>query len=593
MLVSPIEEIKEKLDVMQVVGEYVKLQKAGANYRALCPFHQEKSPSFFVSPARQMWHCFGGCGEGGDIFKFVMKIEGLEFGDALRLLAQKAGVELKAPDPAAARMQSERKGMAEMLEWCVKFFERQLADSLAGKEAVQYLLGRGVTKESMAKWRLGYAPDSALGLCEFLEGKGYSRDEIGRAGMLAYSEGKTYDRFRSRIMFPVADLHGSVIGFGGRIFTKQGTATKEGFAKYINTPNTALYEKSKVLYGLDKAKMQVLKNDACILVEGYMDCIMVSQAGNENVVAVSGTALTPWHLKILKRYTENLLLSFDMDIAGDTATRRGIDLALQDGFSLKVITMPEKDPAEVIQENSEAWKKFLEGAVSILDFYFSTALLRYDKKTPEGKKAIAKDLLPVISNIANKIEQAHWVQKLSHEIGVKEEIIQEELKKVHPHTTLLVVGIKDVGEFPKHTVAPASRKQLLEDRTLALLFRRPKNLELIGEEHLSLFSVRTQEILAGFEKNPSLSFQGFDGLFSPQTIEFLKYTALKSEIEEEDADWEKECKACLQELHSLFIKEKLDNIAKEIQDAEERKDAAKLDELLVRFHEMSRKMTPW
>ncbi len=466
--------------------------------------------------------------------------------------------------------------------------------------------GRGVTKESVAKWRLGYAPDSALGLCEFLESKGYSRDEIGRSGMLAYSEGKTYDRFRSRIMFPVADLHGSVIGFGGRIFQNPKSKiqnSKEGFAKYINTPNTALYDKSKVLYGLDKAKMQVLKNEECILVEGYMDCIMVSQAGNENVVAVSGTALTPWHLKVLKRYCENLLLSFDMDIAGNTATRRGIDLALQDGFSLKVITMPEKDPAEVIQENPETWKKFLEGAVSILDFYFTTSFSRHDKKNPEGKKAIAKDLLPVIAKIANKIEQAHWIGKLSHEIGVKEEIIQEELKKVNPHNNILVVGVKEAGELPQHTVVPASRKQLLEDRTLALLFCRPENLKLIGEEHLSLFSVRTQEILAGFEKNPSLSFQGFDGLFSPETIEFLKYIAFKSEIEEpssakasageEDADWEKECKACLGQLHSLFIKEKLDSIAKEIQDAEERKDAARLDELLLQFQEMSRKIILW
>lgn len=588
MISSPIEEIKEKLDVMQVVGEYIKLQKAGANYRALCPFHQEKNPSFFVSPSRQMWHCFGGCGEGGDIFKFVMKIEGMEFGDALRLLAQKAGVELKAPDPTTIRMQSERKSMTEMMEWCTKFFERQLADSQVGKEAVQYLLGRGVTKESIAKWRLGYAPDSALGLCEFLEGKGYARDEIGRAGMLVHSDGKTYDRFRSRIMFPVTDLHGSVIGFGGRIFTKQGATAKEGFAKYVNTPNTVLYDKSKVLYGLDKAKMQVLKNDACILVEGYMDCIMVSQAGNENVVAVSGTALTPWQLKVLKRYTENLLLSFDMDIAGDTATRRGIDLALQDGFSLKVITMPEKDPAEVVQENPETWKKFLEGAVSILDFYFATSFSRHDKKSPEGKKAIAKDLLPVIAKIANKIEQAHWIGKLSHEIGVKEEVIQEELKKVQG-------GAEPYGSsqnVPKTSEAPASRKQLLEDRTLALIFRLPQNLKLIGEEHLSLFSVKTQEILAGLEKNPSLDFQQFESLFSPQIVEFLQYIALKSEVEEEDADWEKECKTCLAELQSLFVKEKLDSIAKEIQDAEERKDASRLHELLLQFQETSRKMMP-
>ena len=586
MIASPIEEIKEKLDVMQVVGEYVKLQKAGANYRALCPFHQEKSPSFFVSPSRQMWHCFGGCGEGGDILKFVMKIEGIEFGDALRFLAQKAGIELRKLDPSVMRAQSERRKTAELMEWCAKFFEKQLADSQAGKEAVQYLLGRGVTPESIEKWRLGYAPDSALGLCEFLESKGYAKGEIGNAGMLVHSAGEAYDRFRSRIMFPVTDLHGSVIGFGGRIFTKPGTAVKEGLAKYVNTPNTLLYDKSKVLYGLDKAKVQVARNDACILVEGYMDAIMVSQAGSENVVAVSGTALTPWHLKILKRYCENLLLSFDMDIAGDTATRRGIDLALQDGFSLKVITMPEKDPAEVIQENPEAWKKFLGSAVSILDFYFTTAFLRHDEKSSEGKKAIAKDLLPIIVKISNKIEQAHWIQKLSHAIGVREEVIQEELKKVKDDTG----PYGAVQDAISHTEAPAPRKQLLEDRTLALLFRKPENLKLVVEDRLSLFSVRTQEILAGFEKNPSLNFEAFEPLFNPETIEFLKYIALKSEIEEENADLEKEFKICLEELHGLYVKEKLDTIAKEIKSAEDRKDAQTLDALLQQFREMSRKM---
>jgi DNA primase len=275
-----------------------------------------------------------------------------------------------------------------------------------------------------------------------------------------------------------------------------------------------------------------------------------------------------------------------MDIAGDTATRRGIDLALQDGFSLRVITMPEKDPAEVIQESPEMWKKFLEGAVSILDFYFTTAFSRHDKKSPEGKKAIAKELLPVIKKIPNKIEQAHWIQKLSHEIGVKEEIIQEELKKV-----------KDTEEFsiaPQSSAqgaqAPASRKQLLEDRTLALIFRLPLNLKLIAQDHFPLFSVRTQEILAGFEKNPSLDFQTFESLFSSETVDFLKYIALKSEIEDQDADWGKECKTCLEELHGLYVKEKLDSISKEIQDAEERKDTHTLDALLRQFREMSRKM---
>jgi len=374
MLTSPIDEIKNRLDIVEVVGSYIKLQRAGANFRALCPFHSEKTPSFFVSPARQIWHCFG-CGKGGSIFNFIMEIEGVEFGDALRILAQRAGVELKRQPP---ELRTQRQRLYEISEWATRFFEKQLEGSSLGKEAKKYLLSRGINEESIKKWRIGYSPDTWEGLSNFLVSKGYKKEELEQAGLAIKSDqGSFYDRFRGRIIFPIFDLNSQVVGFSGRIFKTTDPA------KYINTPNTLIYDKSRILYGLDKAKVEIRKKESCILVEGNTDVIITQQAGWENAVATSGTALTPFQLKILKRYSDNLLIAFDMDLAGETATKRGIDLAQTQGFNIKVVRLPEgKDPAETIAMNPNQWEKAINSAVSILDFYFETAFAKADPKTP-------------------------------------------------------------------------------------------------------------------------------------------------------------------------------------------------------------------
>lgn len=573
---SQIEEIKNRLDIAEVVGSYVKLQKAGANMRALCPFHSEKSPSFFVSPARQTWHCFGGCGEGGDIFKFIMKIEGVEFGDALRELAQKAGVVLKSRGPQDIKIETERKRLYEVVELTAQFFEKQLTHSQKGKEVFEYLKNRGMSKESIEKWRIGYSPENGKALLQFLSERGYKEHEAGRAGLSARNDAGSFDRFRGRIMFPVFDVNSNVVGFGGRLFEE-----KEGIAKYLNCPNTLLYDKSKVLYGLDKAKLETRKKDSCVLVEGYTDVIMVSQVGTENVVATSGTALTQLQLLVLKRYSDNLILAFDMDSAGDVATKRGIDLAIEEGFNIKVILMPEgEDPADIVKKSPKEWEKILKSAVSILEFYFSTTLSKYDNSSGEGKRKISSILLPVIKRIPNKIEQSHWIRRLSKELEVSEESIQQELLKVKGERVQ-----RDTKKIP--ALKTKKRKDLLEERVISLIFKNPEYLNEIIEDRISYFSIETQEILEGLRKASSIDFAELEQVFSSQVLDFLKTVTLQAEIEDEEIDALQEFQICMQELHMLYVKEHLDIITKAIRKAEEEKDIEKVASLMKQFKDQS------
>ena len=573
-MLSPIDEIKSRLDVVEVIGSYIKLHKTGANFRTLCPFHSEKKPSFFVSPARQIWHCFG-CGRGGDIFGFVKEIEGVEFGDALRILAQRAGVELKKYTPEYAKLKSERQRLYEICELATRFFEKQLEESSTGKEAKKYLLSRGISEESIKKWRLGYSPDTWQGLSDFLTSRGYKKEEVEKAGLGISSEvGSFYDRFRGRIIFPIFDLNSQVIGFGGRVFKEKD---KTEVAKYVNTPNTLLYDKSRVLYGLDKSKLEIRKKDSCILVEGYTDVIMAHQAGTQNIVATSGTALTPYQLKILKRYSENLILGFDMDVAGDWATKRGIDLAQLWGFNIKVVLLPEeKDPADIISKSPRTWEKLISEAKSILEFYFESSFSRIDKAMPEGKKEISKILLPVIKRIPNKIEQSFWIQKLSKELGVREESVIEELKKVKLNEEIYGLEPEEVISQP-----PKSRKELLEERIIILILKSPQNLNLIKKDFLAYFSPGIQEILIKLEKRES-----------PKG-EFFNYLSLKSEIEEmEEKDIEPEIQYCLKEIQKLGVKNKLDLLTQEIKKAEEGKNSKEIEKLTQEFNLWVKKYEP-
>jgi len=437
---SPVEQIKARLNIADVVSGYIKLQKAGANFKANCPFHREKTPSFFVSPARESWHCFG-CGKGGDMFNFVMEIEGIEFYDALVILATRAGVELK---PMSQEYASEHSRLLQLMEDAKKFYESELRKNDGVKN---YLKERGLKGETAKEFGVGFAPDGWRNLHSFLKNKNYTDIEMEKAGMVVKSTKGYYDRFRSRIMFPWNNFAGQTVGFSGRIFEKD-----DGTGKYINTPQTVLYDKSNLLYGFDKAKMEIRKKDDCILVEGQMDVIMSHQAGVRNAVAVSGAALTENHLHLIKRLTDNLSICFDKDKAGFLASKRGIDMALIDGLEVKVISIESKDPADVVKENPETWQKAAGSAKNIIEFYLKSFAEKITDPR-ELKKKIESTVLPYVTLVPSEIEKAHWVGKIAGMLNVKEEPIWEELKKVE---------IKEFDEIKGREPAKAPMKSRLD-----------------------------------------------------------------------------------------------------------------------------------
>lgn len=604
---SQLEEIKNKLNVVDVVSSYIKLTKTGVNYRGVCPFHKEKSPSFFVSPTRQMWHCFG-CGAGHSIFDFVMKIEGVEFGDALRILANKAGVELKHEN---IQLKTERQRLYEITDLACSFFEKQLEASAVGKEAKEYLLKRGITIESIKKWRLGYSPDTWNSLSDFLVGKGYTRQEIVKAGLAVEKEGKndSYDRFRGRIIFPIFDANSQVVGFGARVFK---VANEKEVAKYINTPQTLLYDKSNILYGLNNAKLAVRKNNQIVLTEGYTDTIMSHQAGFENTVATSGTALTQRHLEILKRYTDNLVLAFDMDSAGQNATKRGIDLAEEKGFNIKVIeTYGAKDPADIILEAPKKWQEVLEKAKSIMDYYFDSAFLKNDKTKPEGKREIAKVVLPAIKRISNKIEQSFWIQKLSQKLNIDEGAIEEELKKIK---IVSLSGPENVSsnfnKINEKDLGTLGRIKLLEEKIISLLAKNPENVILIKEEHSALLSDNTKKLIEDIKITQKLKMPADDvgrvTEISGEAKTFLDVIALKQEVEDQTdkpkivekskgksafaenygetkEDDKNEILLCLKHLKDLEHKDKCAKLTQAIKNAEQEGNHQKAEELIKEY----------
>ncbi len=424
------EEIKAKLDIVDIVSEYLSLKAAGSNFRGLCPFHNEKTPSLMVSPDKQIWHCFG-CGKGGDLISFVMGMEGLDFVEALKFLAPRAGVTI---DDKNFSDNSQKNRLLQIMELSRKYYHFVLKSAKANKEEIkrikEYLAGRGLDEEAIDFWQIGYSLDNYDDLLNFLRSKKFRDDEILAAGITFKSEkGKHFNRFRDRIMFPINDITGNTVAFTARInpFVKDD----KGLGKYINSPQSLVYDKSKILFALDKAKTAIREQDEIILVEGQMDAISCHNAGFKNVVAVSGTALTTAQLTLIKRYTKNIILAFDQDSAGVNATDRGINEALKSDFRLKVAIFPiGKDPDEIIRENPEIFKKGIEEALDIMRYYMEREFKGVDMSDVRQKNKAIQKVLEIIAKLYNKVEQDFWIKELLSLSKVDESSLREELNKI-------------------------------------------------------------------------------------------------------------------------------------------------------------------
>jgi len=491
-----VRKIKDRLDIVDVVGAYVKLQKAGINYKGRCPFHNEKTPSFFVTPERQIWHCFG-CAKGGDMFEFIKEIEGVEFPEVLRILAAKANIQLETFQSRGGDYASKdaKTSLYEICELATKFFEKQFQSAM-GKKALAYLQARGLTDETIKDFRLGFAPDDWEALSNFIKLKGYSDKEIVEAG-LAIKRDETkgrgngiYDRFRSRITFPIFDISGQVVGFTGRVFEtgdKPIDSGGEAMAKYINTPGTLIYDKSRILYGLSKAKLEIKRADQCVLVEGNMDALMSYQAGVQNVVATSGTALTPHHLRLLQRYTKNLGFCFDTDQAGAAATRRGIGLALAGQFNIKVLELrdPEcKDPADFVKKYGRIWVDTVATAKPVIDYYFDRARASFNPTSAESKKSIIAAVAPFVKRLQSEVEYAHWMNQLASLLRIPEQSVNADVVAFKDDLDQYIEQNKEAGSAPTSSVpvAPTPPRELPDMMNEALLSVVLKNPAVFREE---------------------------------------------------------------------------------------------------------------
>jgi len=469
-----IEQIKQRLDIIELLQEYIHLTKAGNNWRALCPFHNEKSPSFMVSQEKQFWHCFG-CGKGGDMFTFVQEIEGGEFTDALRKLADRAGVELVAFQPAN---QKQHDRLLQIVAATQKFYQSTLR-SAEGKIAQDYLASRGITVETQEKFGLGYSHDDWRRLLDYLLQQKFSVKDCVKAGVVIAKAGSPtthYDRFRGRLMIPLYDHHGSVVGF-----TARALKADELGGKYINSPQSEIYDKSKLVYGLHLAKTAIKKLNFVILVEGNIDVITAHQAGFTNVVATSGTAFTSEQLQLLQRTTKNLLLAFDMDAAGRKAGERGVELAWQHGMNVKVLTLPTeyKDPDECIQKSPTEFKQAIRNAQHVMDWWFTNATSQLQLSKVEHKKKAVQLLLPVIAKLPDTVEQAHYVQRLADLVQVEAAVLHEKLQSLRTtaaaahKTPLKPVATTLVTRTTAHLEPTKDRAYRLSNQVLALAVALP------------------------------------------------------------------------------------------------------------------------
>jgi DNA primase len=560
-----VQEIKEKLPVNEVVASYIKLEKSGVNYKARCPFHNEKTPSFYVSPERGSFYCFG-CNAKGDIFTFVEKFEGLDFMGALKVLAERAGVSL---DRVSAAKDNRKEKLYEILEKSTRFFEENLAENNAARD---YILGRGLKEETLKNFRVGYAPADWRVLRNFLKSKGYADADVEAVGLIKKTEkpggDPYYDVFRGRIMFPISDTSGRVVAFSGRIIVDD-----EKSPKYLNSPETTLYSKSKTLYGLDKAKADIRKRDYSILVEGQMDLVMSHQAGFTNTVAASGTAFTDDDgmdsaFGLLTRLSDNMVVAFDSDAAGQKAVKRIVP-AISLGMNVKIVDIKGgKDPADIIKANPKDWAKTLETKKDFIDFLADTMVDA--KATPAMiSKQVKQEVFPFVRAIPDDTPRFHAIRKIADKLSISEDALWNDLKAyVAANPTRGSGGPPQANNSSRRL----DRLESIERKVLGILYSN-KYLKGDGTRKKEL------EAIVGEEKMKSFESLGTDDKGE---------LTLEAEVTYGDIGIGKEWKILLLNLEEEYVKKKLEIKLMELNKAE--KSNAGTEELMKEISVLSRKI---
>ncbi len=457
---SDIDEVKQRTDIVEVISQYASLTKAGRTFRGLCPFHSEKHPSFFVYPEQQSWHCFGACNSGGDAFSFIMKKQGIDFGDALRLLAERAGVTIS---PQFEQKAEGKEKLYQANQAAAQYFHNLLLNSPAGEKARSYVASRGLSPKTITDFQLGFGLNNWEALKQHLTERDYTESELLTAGLITEGEaGKTHDRFRNRLMFPILDSRGRIIGFGAR-------ALDDSLPKYLNSSQTPIFDKSGSLYGINLAVAAIRQQDLAVIVEGYTDVITAHQNGFDNVVASMGTSVTEKQVRSLKRLTKNMALALDADAAGEEAMLRGAGYENILDAEVKVIILPKgKDPDDVIREDVKTWRNLVEEALPVIDYIFNMATSKLDLTTARDKSLAANKLGPIIVEIKDDIRRDHYSRKLANLTGTGYNNMEAFLSKIRPS--------RKATKPRQKAVVSATHPLLsspLEEYCLALLLQHP------------------------------------------------------------------------------------------------------------------------
>ncbi len=574
---NQVEEVKNKTDIVSIISEYIEVKKAGRNYKANCPFHGEKTPSFMISPELQMYKCFG-CGKSGDVFTFIEEHEGMEFGETLKYLAEKAGVKLIFSNNDN---HSDRERIIEVNNSAQKFFEYALNNHPEAKRVFEYLKkDRGLNEESIKKFNIGYSPNDFKALSNYLiQKKNYNINDLEKTGLLAGSKGRLFDRFKGRVIFPLFDHRGEVVGFAGRILPWD----KQDMAKYINSPETAVYHKSKVLYGLNITKGEIRNSKFAIIVEGELDMISSYQAGIKNVIAIKGSALTEDQIRLINRFCQKIVLCLDSDTAGDEAAKRGAISAINLGFEVKVAHIKSyKDPDEAARKDPEAYRTAISEAVDIWDFLINQIFNKYDMGTGNGKASISREIIPLLQLIEDKIVQSYYIENVARRLSVPVDAVLGQISKQDVSNSSANIETYKVVDTKR------DRRQIIEERLLLnLLTNEPQ--KIFNIEISSLFSSNIilkviSNLDTFFKTKKTFDMSTFSSFLPSELKSYFSEIILNNEENEDQT-------RLIKELKKIILKQTMEDLGLKIRESEAKTESDKVSEYQKEYSEIAKKLS--